>query len=63
MAKNFIFLIAGIILSILKWQRFIEIHIAWIIGCFVLWIISSYIIIHKRNKEKNTPRPVYLTKG
>lgn len=30
-------------------------------GVFALWIICIYIGIHLKNKERNTPRPVYLT--
>lgn len=32
-----------------------------IAGVFALWLICIYIGIHLKNKERNIPRPVYLT--
>ncbi len=62
MLKSLIFFIIGVLLIVLKWRKLVYIENIWIIGCFVLWLISTYILVHKKNKEINTPRPVYLTK-
>ncbi len=32
-----------------------------IIGAFVIWLICVYIGIHLKNKDRDTPRPVYIT--
>lgn len=32
-----------------------------IIGVFVLWLVCIYIGIHLKNKDRDTPRPVYIT--
>lgn len=56
-----IFLI-GIVLIFLKWKKFIVIHNLWIILCFVLFFVLSYIHIHNKNKQNRTPKPVYLVR-
>jgi len=30
-------------------------------GIFVFWFVCLYIQIHIKNKERNIPRPVYMT--
>lgn len=52
--------LVGIILIVLKWKKYIVIHNGWIVLCFVVWFILLYVSIHKKNKERNTPRPVYI---
>jgi hypothetical protein len=56
-----IFFIAGIMLTILKIYKVVDIGWTWIILCFVIWIILFYFAIHKKNRDINTPRPVYMT--
>ncbi len=63
MKGGFIFLIIGVLLIVSKWKEFIIVDTIWIILCFVLWFITLYISIHKKNKERDTPRPVYMVKG
>jgi len=62
MAKGFIFFIIGVLLIIAKWKKFIVIDVIWIIGCFVLWLVVTFVSVHKKNKERNIPKPVYLAK-
>jgi len=58
---KFIPLLIGIVLIALKWYKFIIINNWWIVLCFVIWFILFYISIHRKNKDRQTPRPVYLT--
>lgn len=32
-----------------------------IIGVFIFWLVCGYIGIHIKNKDRNTPRPVYIS--
>lgn len=57
---SFFFFIIGILMLISNWKRFIIVPIGWIVFCFVIGFIMFYINIHKRNKERRTPRPVYV---
>lgn len=50
-----------IVLSVLKYFKVFDINIYLIIGLFILWIAIAYIIIHFKNKERRTPKPVYIT--
>jgi len=55
-----IFLIAAIILGIAQYMEFI-LTPYWIIALlFLLWFVLTYISIHNKNKERNTPKPVYM---
>lgn len=56
-----IFFIAGILLSVLKWKKVIDLGLSWIILCFIVWLLLIYLSIHKKNRDVNTPRPVYIT--
>ncbi len=44
-----------------KYTKLFDINILIIIGVFCLWISVIYIQIHIKNKERNTPKPVYIT--
>ena len=57
-----IFFLIGVILIVLKWQKFIVINNWWVALCFLLWILSVYMSVHNKNKERNISRPVHLTK-
>lgn len=63
MAGKGLFLIAGILLSVLKWKKIIKINILWIVLCFVVWFVLMSISIHNKNKDARTPRPVYIAGG
>jgi hypothetical protein len=63
MNKGIFFIFVGVAIIVLKLNRLIEIEDYWIIGCFALGIISTYVYIHNKNKERNTPKPVYLVKN
>lgn len=56
-----LFLLIAIALPILAWQNIIIFPISYPIGAFVIWLILTFISIHNKNKDRNTPRPVYLT--
>ena len=58
---KFIPLLIGLVLAILKWKEFIIISNWWIVLCFTIWFLFFYISIHRKNKERQIPRPVYLT--
>lgn len=32
-----------------------------LIGVFIIWLACIYIDIHLKNKDRDTPRPVYIT--
>ena len=51
-----------LVLSIaFKYTEIFDINILVIIGVFILWLVCIYIGIHIKNKDRNTPKPVYLT--
>ena len=53
-----------IILVFLIALRYTEIFILEtkiLVGVFVVWFVCLYIQIHLKNKERNIPRPVYMT--
>ena len=56
-----VFLLIGIILIVLKWQRLILVNNWWIVLCFFVWTFGIFWSIHNKNKEGRTPKPVYLT--
>lgn len=58
--SSFFFFIIGILLLVSRWKRFIIIHPGWIALCFIIGFLLFYINIHNKNKEKRTPRPVYI---
>ncbi len=45
-----------------KYTKIWDINILILIGVFCLWMVISYIQIHIKNKDRETPRPVYITK-
>lgn len=57
------FFFLGLSMIISNWKHFIIVKYYWIMGCFAVWFILLFISIHNKNKELNTPRPVYLTKN
>ena len=62
MLKRFIFLVIGILMIISLWQKFMYFDVRWIILCFVLFIVTTFVSVHNKNKERDTPKPVYLAK-
>lgn len=52
---------ALVFLIIFKYTKIFQVNIYLIIGVFILWFISIYIQTHLKNKNRNTPRPVYIT--
>ncbi len=50
-----------ILLTVSKYLGILIIDKLVIIGVSVLWLACIYIGIHLKNKDRNTPRPVYLT--
>ena len=54
-------LLIGIALSFLKIKDIISVHIGWILICFAISFVLFYLSIHKKNKENNTPKPVFVT--
>ena len=57
---KFLFFIVGVILIVLKWKKLIVLNNWWIALCFVAWFFLFFLKIHNKNKDRNTPRPVYL---
>jgi len=53
------FLIAGIGFIILDYKKYLLVETPIIIGCFVIWFVLLYWSIHKKNKDRRTPRAVY----
>lgn len=51
-----------VLLIVFKYTKVFEVNVFILIGVFCLWIIMVYIQTHLKNKERNTPKPVYLTK-
>lgn len=50
-----------LVLSItFKYTKIFDIHRVVIFGIFSLWLICLYIGIHLKNKDRDTPRPVYM---
>ena len=45
----------------LKYTHFIKISNWYIAGGIMVLFIMFYISVHQKNKERDTPRPVYLT--
>jgi Ca2+/Na+ antiporter len=56
----FMFLL-GIAMIVSSIYNFIVIDGKIIIFYFIIWFVLFYWSVHKKNKERNTPRPVYLT--
>ena len=46
---------------VLKWKKVLDINIIFIIMAILVWVAISYIAIHIKNNEMNTPRPVYYS--
>jgi len=60
MKLTFIFFVCSVALVILKWKRVFIIDTKWIVLCFIVWFICLYFSIHLKNKEKNTPKPIFM---
>ena len=43
-----------------KYTKVLKINLLWIIGVFLLWFAIVYLQIHSKNKDRETPRPVYM---
>jgi len=54
-------LLIGVIFLFLKTKDYVSISNWWIFSIFFLDLIFFYYSIHKKNKERDTPRPVYLS--
>lgn len=61
MKLQLIFFVLGIIFTLLNYFKLFKVSIWYILGCFLISFILFYIQIHRKNKDINTPRPVYLT--
>ena len=53
--------IVFILMVVLKWRKIYNISIPIMIIVFCLGFAILYIQVHNKNKERNTPRPVYIT--
>lgn len=52
----------GIVFLIaLKYTKVININLFWILGALGFWFVIVYIQIHFKNRDRETPRPVYIT--
>ena len=40
-------------------KKYLLVETQIIVGCFVIWFILFYWSIHKKNKDRRTPRAVY----
>jgi preprotein translocase subunit SecF len=60
--KSILFVVL-IFLIVLKYTQVWDINIFLIIGVFCIWFASIYISVHLKNKDRNTPRPVYTVGG
>lgn len=58
---SLIFVILAFLIAF-KYTKVFNVSLFLIIGISCLWFAVVYIQIHLRNKDKNTPRPVYITK-
>jgi hypothetical protein len=45
-----------------KYTHFIKISNWYIFGGFMALLIMIYISVHQKNKERDTPKPVYFAK-
>lgn len=43
-----------------RYTKVFDVNLLIIIGVFFLWFAMVYIKVHLKNKEKNTPSPVYI---
>lgn len=60
LAVLFFLLGSGLLFIKIKKWMIIE---GWLVAIFyAMFVILMYWSIHKKNKERNTPRPVYITK-
>ena len=50
-----------IILIALKYYKIIELSNIIFAGIFCLWMLVIYIKVHNKNKDRDTPHPVYIT--
>ena len=49
-----------LVLSAAKHFKIFDVDLYWIVGLFILWFVMGYIKIHMKNKERRTPKPVYI---
>ena len=50
-----------VLLTTLKYTKVLDISLLVLVGIYFLWFMIFYIQIHLKNKDRKTPRPVYLT--
>ena len=50
-----------VFLMAFKYTEIFDINILVIISAFFLWFVILYIQTHLKNKERNVPKPVYIT--
>lgn len=60
MKGKFILIVVAGFLIFIKIKNFAKIQNIWIVSIIILYLILTFISIHRKNKEINTPRPVYL---
>lgn len=56
-----ILLVFLIFMIAFKYTKVLKIPTLWVIAILCLWFFLFYIHIHLKNKERATPKPVYLT--
>ena len=56
-----IIFIGIVFLIALKYTKVIDINLFWIVGALGFWFLVVYIQIHFKNRERETPKPVYIT--
>lgn len=61
MAIKDLVLVATIVMLFLTLKNYIIFEYQFIIGSFVVWCILTFIRTHNKNKERRTPRAVYMT--
>lgn len=59
-SPTLLFIILFILTVITNVTKFFVISYEWSILFLILTIISYYINVHNKNKDVNTPKPVYL---
>lgn len=60
MGVRTIIFIIGVALAILQYKKIVYTPLWMIICCFLVWAFLNFISIHNKNKERMTPRPVYV---
>ncbi len=50
-----------IFLIAFKYTKIFDVSMLIMIGVFCLWVATVYIQVQLKNKERRTPKPVYIT--